>query len=242
MSDYVGPLEPVLPGQEKMAALKAKLAGGPASLDAATLQSLGLVGAQAAATTYEEHLVATYERAQTTYYFCGPAAIQDMSDYSWNKGATGVKYSQQYISDKWTHTGIDGTGITAELTGANGVLVGSPKSGWPYYLRRPTDGADWSNKLWTDLVLAMPQIMNVSPWWKSSSGAWFHLASWANHQSTGGHWIVGNGSQGLWDGTSGPNVRYDDGSGNYNGSTGTFWDNQYTMWQLIYHRNNAVIW
>ncbi len=88
----------------------------------------------------------------------------------------------------------------------------------------------------------MPQIINVKPAWQNSAGTWFHLSSWGSNHSTGGHWIVGNGWAGDWDGTSGPDVRYDDGSGDYGGGTGTYWDPQYTMWQLIVHHDDYVIW
>jgi hypothetical protein len=240
MSDYTGPIMTVLPGQEATHLRKLQqLADASAAQQAA--QAAAESGAMTTAAVDPERLVPTYERQQANYY-CGPAAIQDMSDYVWGKGSTGVKYSQAYISNKWTNTTTAGTGITAETTGANGVLVGSPRAVWPYELTRPTDPQNWSNLLFVDTDDGMPQIMNVTPWWQSASGTWYHLASWAAHKSTGGHWIVGNGWQGYWDGTSGPNVRYDDGSGGYGGSTGTYWENQYTMWLLIYHHNNAVIW
>ena len=106
-----------------------------------------------------------------------------------------------------------------------------------------TSGADWFNKLKTDLVLRMPQIVNLQPWWYSSSqGFWYYLVDWAGTRSTGGHWIVANGYSGVWDGTQGPDVRFDDGSAGYGGSTGTYWDNQYDMWQLILHNHGIVLW
>jgi len=37
-------------------------------------------------------------------------------------------------------------------------------------------------------------------------------------------------------------VRFDDGSAGYGGSTGTYWDVQYDMWQLILHHYDIVIW
>jgi hypothetical protein len=236
LSDWTGPQHPVRPGQEQAAQEKTNLA---ASIAART--STGSLAATTSSTT--EYLVGTWERRQTTSYYCGPAAIQVMADYTWNTGASTVKYTQKYISDHWTHTGTAGTGAAAELNGANGVLVGSPRSSWPYWSDQPANGSEWASDFKTDFVLGMPQIINLQPWWYSSSkGVWYRLIDWAGHKSTGGHWIVGNGMRGDWDGTSGPTIRFDDGSGDYGGGTGTYWDVQYDMWQLIYHHNDIVIW
>lgn len=122
-------------------------------------------------------------------------------------------------------------------------VVISPRSSWPYWSDQPASGSEWGSDFKTDFVLGMPQIMNLRPWWYSSSkGIWYRLVDWAGHKSTGGQWIVGNGMRGDWDGTSGPTIRFDDGSGDYGGGTGTYWDVQYDMWQLIYHHNDIVIW
>jgi hypothetical protein len=238
LSDWTGPQQPVGPGQEKMAQAKTETA----ATATAAINRAASGDALAAVTLAPEYLVGTWERQQTNYYYCGPTAIQVMADYVWQTGASTVKYTQKYISDHWTHTTTAGTGAAAELKGANGVLVGSRKSSFPYWSYQPTNGSDWSSKLTSDLVLDMPQLINLQPWWQTSSGTWYYLHSWAGHKSTGGHWITGNGMRGAWDGSSAPTIRYDDGSGGYGGSTGTYWDPQYDMWQLIRHHNNIVIW
>jgi hypothetical protein len=239
MEDWTGPQQPVGPGQQAMAAKKLDLEAQLAK-DAAARASGEVT---VAAATTESYLVGTWERQQVNYYYCGPTAIQVEADYVWNMGPDMVKWKQSQISANWTHTTTAGTDAVAELRGANGVLVGSPRANWPYWSYQPTSGADWFNKMNTDLVLTMPQIVNLQPWWYSSSqGFWYYLADWASHQSTGGHWIVANGYNGAWDGTSGPTVRFDDGSAGYGGSTGTYWDVQYDMWQLILHHHDIVIW
>ena len=112
-----------------------------------------------------------------------------------------------------------------------------------YWLGNPTSGSDWYDKLTTDLVLQMPQIVNLTPWWQAPSGTWYFLTDWKNHRSAGGHYIVANGTRGAWDGSRTPGVRFDDGAGKFvTGTTGTFWDVQYDMYQLIKHHHNIVIW
>lgn len=187
--------------------------------------------------------VNTWERQQTTNYNCGPTAVQVVADYSWNMGPDRVKFTQSAISQNWTHTDTSGTTTSNELAGANGVLSGSPRSSFVYAIANPSSGANWMSLLQVDVNFTMPQILNLSPWWWSSSqGIWYYLVDWAGNQSTGGHYVVANGYTGNWDGTSGPTVRFDDGAAGYGGGTGTYTDVQSDVYQLISHHHNVVIW
>jgi hypothetical protein len=191
------------------------------------------------------HTLPTCERQQYYSYFCGPAAIQDVSDYAWNKGETAHKYTQGQIRDNRTHTDGDGTTVANQVVGANGAINGSPHDNgvYNYAAYEPEDGSDWWDKLQFDIdQWEMPQIINLQPWAKVADGTWVYLTDWADHQSTTGHYIVGNGYRNGWDIQEDTDFRFDDGAAGFGGKTGTFWDVPYDVWRLIHHHNNIVIW
>lgn len=208
--------------------------------------SRGDSGRDGAAPAAVAHTLPTYERQQFYSYFCGPAAIQDVADYAWNKGEDGRKFTQREISDNWTHTTTSGTTVAPEVIGANGAIDGSPHDNgvYNYAAYEPTSGSDWWWHLQFDIDdWEMPQIVNLTPWWWNGSGGyWVWLHDWSGHQSTTGHYIVGNGYRGGWDTSADDDFRFDDGAEGFGGGTGTWWDSPYDVWRLIHNHNNIVIW
>jgi hypothetical protein len=223
----------------KEAAAQAKKLAAFEDFRASRVGSAGGESIEAAA-----HTLPTYERQQYYSYVCGPAAVQDVADYAWNKGETGHKYTQRQISDNWTHTTTAGTTIVNETAGANGAINGSPHDNgvYNYAAYEPTSGSDWWWHLQFDIdAWEMPQIVNLQPWWDAGD-YWVWLHDWADHQSTTGHYIVGNGYRNGWDTSADDDFRYDDGAEGFGGGTGTWWDSPYDVWRLIHHHNNIVIW
>jgi hypothetical protein len=194
-------------------------------------------GATAALTAYGE--VSTIPRNADTNYYCGPAAIQVVSDYSW-----GVykKYPQSTLASMAGTTPSNGTGITAERNVLQWAISGSPKNWFYYVVAQPTDGSYFSILLQSDVIYdAMPIVMNLTPWaWDPSIGQYRYLVNWRNYESVDGHYVVGSGVYGGWDGTAGPELRFDDSAGG--ALTGSFWDSQYNTYYLISHWYNYIIW
>jgi hypothetical protein len=196
-----------------------------------------------AATATSSGYLATWARPQINSYYCGPTAVQVVADFAWGMSQGHSRFTQNQISSNWTHTDATGTSATNEAVGANGVLVGSPKSTFLYVIHKPADGYDWSYTIAVDVAYwQMPQILNLVPWWQASGTNWYFLTDWADHRSTGGHYIVADGFYATWDGTRGPTVRFDDGAGAYGGGTGKFTDPQFDVYQLISHHYNITIW
>lgn len=186
--------------------------------------------------------ISTTPRQQQKSYYCGPTAVQVVSNYAW-----GVvdKYTQQYISTTWTNTDNDGqTYVWRVRYGLNGASAGHMPASFVYAEYQPTSASDWHNKLRTDVgTYAMPQVVGVAP---HDQGATYWLYSWPTAHTTG-HYIVLTGWDGVWDGTVSPTVNYDDGSGGYGGSTGAYSDPATTIWYTITksnpnHAPNWIIW
>ena len=116
-------------------------------------------------------------------------------------------------------------------------------SGFTYAYVQPSSGSAWHSLLRTDIAgFYMPQVAAVSPKAKNKP---YWLTSWANTSTAPGnygHYIVLNGYSGVWDGTAGPTIYYDDGSKGYGGSTGSFNDTAIRVWAVITYGNGYVIW
>jgi hypothetical protein len=187
----------------------------------------------------------THYRHQKNWYFCGPASVQVVSNYSWGL-TTGYKYTQQHISDTWTHTtSSSGTTVSRERIGLNGASVlpeGFIYS--EYHLSGTTTeaGLDWYNKLRADIdQWEMPQAENVAP---HNPGQTYFLSSWPN-PVTAGHWVVANGWDGTWDGVlshSDGTVSYEDGSDGYSGSDGRFWDPARSVFYTVWVHHRYIVW
>jgi hypothetical protein len=216
------------------------------------VKSLGNPSGDRAASraTYSEGaLLGTWTRQQTKAYYCGPTAVQVVADYVWGTGPDKVKYTQKYISDTWTKTDANlQTILYLERNGLNGAVGTKMPSGFIYAYVHPADGAQWHSYLRTDIAgYSMPQVVSVSP---KEPNFPYCLASWQNTSIAPGyygHYIVLKEYLGVWDGTRTPLVGYEDGSGGYGGSTGSFMDPAYDIYQMIYksnpnHSGNWIIW
>jgi hypothetical protein len=191
------------------------------------------------AAAYPYGVVSTTPRNADTTYYCGPAAIQVVSDYSWSAYR---RTPQSTFASQAGTTLKYGTGITAERNVLQNAINGSPK-GWFYYaVEQPTNGQVFSSLLQEDVTYeGMPIIMNLTPWaWDQSTHQYHLLTNWWNYQSFIGHYVVGSGINGYWDGTQGPTLRFDDSAGG--AITGSFWDTQYDTYYLISHWHNYIIW
>jgi hypothetical protein len=160
---------------------------------------------------------------QETSYWCGVATVQVVSDYAWGYQGSTHKWSQTYISNTWTHTGSEGTSTTAEIGGLNSAVGAKLPNGFKYMgvwhvvngkktLTGPLTGSEWHGYLRTDLsaTYQMPMVVSVSPMDKNLT---IGLHSWTSvgaPRQNAGHWIVIYGWDGVWDGTTGPIVGYDD--------------------------------
>jgi hypothetical protein len=193
--------------------------------------------------------VAIYPRQQIKSYFCGPATVQQVINYtrgifSWNQADNW--FLQQQISDWWLKADLyGGTSPYMERIGMN---AGSRlPAGFTYYEVQVKSGADWHAKIITDVTgWNMPMNAAVAP--RDVNFNYF-LTSWANSpQVDTGHWIVMRGYYGKWDGTRTPLVYYTDSSGGAGGATGRFYDPSFDVYQTLLKTNRVhtqgkwVVW
>ena len=184
--------------------------------------------------------VAIYPRQQIKSFYCGPATVQQVINYtrgifSWNQGDNW--FSQQQISDWWLKA--DAYGGTSPYTERIGMNAGSLlPAGFTYYEVQVASGAEWHSKIVTDVTgWGMPLTAAVAP---HDVGFAYFLSSWANTPAVDtGHWIVLRGYYGKWDGTRGPLVYYTDSSGSAGGSTGRFYDPSYDVYRTLIKTNRV---
>ena len=182
--------------------------------------------------------LAVYPRQQIKSYYCGPATVQQVINYTrgiftWDESVN--SFRQQSISDLWLKA--DANGGTSPYRERIGMNAGSRlPAGFTYYEYQVTSGADWHGKVITDVTgWNMPLTAAVAP---RDVGAPYFLSSWANSRPVNtGHWIVVRGYYGKWDGTRGPLVYYTDSSGGAGGSTGRFYDPSYDVYWTLVHTN-----
>lgn len=210
-------------------------AGSPADMGATPAER---IAALAGSGSCVSDFVAIYPRQQIKSYFCGPATVQQVINYTrgiftWDQR---INFrTQQQISDWWLLTDANGgTSPYRERVGMNAGSILPP--GFVYYEYQVTSGADWHGKIITDVTgWNMPLTAAVAP---RDIGATYFLSSWANSTPVNtGHWIVMRGYYGKWDGTRGPLVYYTDSSGGAGGSTGRFYDPSFDVYQTLIHTN-----
>jgi hypothetical protein len=193
--------------------------------------------------------VSTYYRNQVKNIYCGPAAIQVVSNYAWgiySSSQSTNKYTQQYISDTWTHTDLNqSTGPSTVAYGLDGAMGTHHPSGFTYAAYQVTSGADWHGRLVTDIATyAMPMTPGVAP---HDPGVLDYLPSWPTAH-TAGHWVTAYGYyMAVWDGTRNPGVSYDDGSAAYGGGSGSYSTSSYVIYQTIMkgnvsHTPGWIVW
>ncbi|HET7686054.1 MAG TPA: hypothetical protein VFM19_06615 [Candidatus Limnocylindria bacterium] len=211
-----------------------------ATLDARSTTVESRIQAAAGSGSCVSDFVSIYARQQVKAYYCGPATVQQVINYTRGLFTTNNSinsFTQQQISDWWLKTDLyGGTSPYMERVGMN---AGSRlPAGFTYYEYQVVSGADWHSKIITDVTgWNMPLTAAVAP---HDIGFDFFLSSWANFKPVNtGHWIVMRGYYGKWDGTRNPLVYYTDSSGGLGGSTGRFYDPSFDVYQTLI-KTNAV--
>lgn len=216
-------------------AAMAQRAESPEASDATPAERIAAVSGSGACVS---DFLAIYPRQQIKSYYCGPATVQQVINYTrgiftWDASVN--TFGQQAISDLWLKA--DANGGTSPYRERVGMNAGSRlPAGFTYYEYQVTSGADWHGKVITDVTgWNMPLTAAVAP---RDVGALYFLSSWANSRPVNtGHWIVVRGYYGKWDGTRGPLVYYTDSSGGAGGSTGRFYDPSYDVYWTLVHTN-----
>ncbi len=204
------------------------------------------------ATPPTTRMLETRARQQTTYYNCGPAAGQVVINYSrgivvFNRTKAGaedasINWRKQSTIAGWMNTTVNGTGgasIAAGLNRSDAVL--KPVSNWVYIYDNSGTRSNFHNMVITDIAtFGMPLVAATAPH-QASAGA-NHLASWPDVYDGAHHWITVRGYTGL-PGTTGPTMSYNDSSGGYGGSTGTFTDLVSVLWQVNdWNQGGHLVW
>ena len=193
--------------------------------------------------------LATRARHQHRWFYCGPAVVQVVSNYSRGYTSTntcggdnncpaGTNYKDQhYISTNWTKTDQHTQTYVSDLvTGLHGASA--LPSGFVY--------AYWTNMSWSSFhngvkvdtyTWRMPLAPRVDP---RHTGSNYYLTSWAGAPAGDyGHYITLRGYSGS--AQSSALAYYNDSSGGVDehtgvgilGSTGAFSDKSYTVWKTI---------
>jgi hypothetical protein len=147
-------------------------------------------------------------------------------------------------------TKTDAAGQTTawyEAKGLQGATKGSPKwsAGFTYYYKVEPSGSQWAADIRTDVgYYSAPLATSVAP---REPGSLYYLSTWQNVSPVhAGHWITLTGWNGLWDGTRGPTVDYDDSAIGSNSTASTM--SAYDMWQIVnlyvpnLHAAGYVVW
>lgn len=206
----------------------------------------GLSGEPAAASpcTPATFTLQTRARQQATYYYCGPASGQVVSNLSWgiiNSSTGGTtttnnKYTQATIAG-WMNTTTAGTSGANLASGLN--TAAKRPSGFSYSYTAAGTGAQLHSKVVVNTWdWKMPLVLPVKP---HDPGALYRLTSWPNAIEAW-HWITIRGYSGFWDGTRNPRLYYNDSSAGYQGSTGAFVDPSFDI-DYVNNRNTGnVVW
>jgi hypothetical protein len=192
------------------------------------------------------YILATHARHQHRSFYCGPATVQVVSNYTWGYTETSEcgahcsgnnKYGQHEISDDWTKTDLHGETYVGDLR--YGLNQASDRPGIFVY----EYGTDLSWEAFHDDIIVdtwwwhMPLAARVDP--KDDDTDYF-LTSWATVPAGEyGHWITLRGYTGDVQSTA--RVYYNDSSGGVDehtgvriyGDTGAFNDKSYTVYRTM---------
>jgi hypothetical protein len=183
-------------------------------------------------------VLTVYPRQQKKSYYCGPAVVQVVSNFSWGKTGSNNKYSQQTISDNWTHTDQNGqTYLVDEIRGMNQASVRPPNF---EYMQKHNPTYD----NWHGTIIAggyfwdLPLAAGVIPW---KQGGTYHLKSW-NIVSNGGHYLELHGYEGRV-GSATRSVHFSDTAGTYADSVAANWEqDSYAVYQTMMYNNGNMIY
>jgi hypothetical protein len=199
----------------------------------------------------------TYARRQSTDFYCGPATAQVIINHSrgifrskLNGEDPDTNYrTQSYIAKhltwynsaagRWENTDtIRQTNAYMLKTGLNDMA--KLPDGFIYAVVETGTGSQWHSKVITDTQkwhMAFGAAIKMT----STSQ---RLSSWADIPSgvEVHHWITIRGYSGLWDGTSGPKVYYNDSSDQQGGGTGSFIDPSIKVYRLNQWHTARLVW
>jgi hypothetical protein len=202
----------------------------------------------------QSYTLSTYARHQRRWFYCGPATVQVISNYTWgyylnatSESATGNKYKQSTISATWTKTDVtqQQTYLGNLINGMNGASQ-LPFAG--FYMQ-------WNAPAWSDFQHAiatdtstwyMPLAAGVSP---RKTGSPYYLYSWRSAPAGNwGHYIPLRGYSGFFQ--SSALAYYNDSSGGTDevtgetilGSTGAFQDLSFTVYKTMMNQSGNLVW
>lgn len=243
--DLVLPLTPAMQAtlDKKMLSFQALVA---------SISSANVTG-DTAASIPQSLVLATYARHQHRWFYCGPATVQVVSNYTWDyyysstsaESSTTNKYKESYISSTWTKTDTNGYTALADLiTGMNAASV-LPFGGFYIQVHNPI-WSDFQYYIATDTsTWDMPLAVNVNP---RKTGSLYFLYSWrAAPAGDYGHYIPLRGYSGFTQ--SSALAYYDDSSGGVDdfgvgmlGGTGAFQDLSYWVYKTMMNRYGNLVW
>jgi hypothetical protein len=188
--------------------------------------------------------LSVYARQQQNGYYCGPTAIQVMSNWAYS-----VQYSNWFNQDQIAAvagtTQSGGTLIGGEKTAANWSISSSPEHNFPYVIAQFTSDTQ-GHTFWADLAgdvggAYMPVIANLHPavYYRSQ---YFWLNDWGQFDFNHYHYILLNGYNGEWNGTQSPGLWFADGSNGYGGGTSVYYDQQYSTFMEIRSLYGYIVW
>lgn len=179
-----------------------------------------------------------FARQQTKRIYCGPSVVQVVSNFTWGKTGAQDKYSQQFISDQWTHTDANQqTYLGDEIVGMNSASV--KPSGFVYAQKHNPTFETWHGTIIEDTFWwRMPLAAGVIPW---KAGATYHLVSW-KLVSNGGHYIELHGYVGRVTDAS-RYVWFSDVAGQYaNSVAANYQQASYAVYETMVYNNQNMIW
>jgi hypothetical protein len=194
--------------------------------------------------------LATKARQQNNYYFCGPASGQVV--INWTRGFTSGSFNGEDATTNWrrqskiadwmstTTAGTGGANLANGLNNPGAVL--KPTADWIYSYADIGTMQQLYGKIVTDVATyGMPLVLATAPH-VSGAGQNF-LESWAGYVGPAHHWIVVRGYVGAWGDPTPILIQYQDSSGSYGGSTGSFDDRLSVVWQVSkWNQGGHVVW
>lgn len=210
---------------------------GAGTRDAVEAETL----AAASCFTPSTFTLAASPRQQEKSYYCGPAVVQVVSNFSYGHTTTN-KYSQTTISNNWTKT--DATLQTYLGDFINGMNAASRKpSGFAYMQKHSPTFADWHTTIVSGVYnWRMPLATSVRP---HEVGATYYIISWPVAKAAA-HYIGLFGYKGF---ASTRNldrkVYYTDTAGQYAASgvkAGNFWDISFDIYQTMMMNNKNMVY
>lgn len=180
-------------------------------------------------------------RQQANYYYCGPAVVQVVSNYSWAY-ASSNKYSQSTISQRWTKTdATKQTYLGDFIYGMNGAS--RLPYGFVYAQKHQPSFSTWHTTIVSGIYnWRMPLAAGVRP---HEHGAYYYIVSWPVPKSAG-HYIGIFGYDGFASTSNlSRKVYYTDTAGPYAAAgvkAGNFWDISYDVYKTMMMNNGNMVY